>query len=119
MIYVQPTVCLVWIKCFGLRLMILCLRQCIQGPIYTIAIFTTKVGGLHWRTYQATVRNRGVFTPRKKKEINFNQALTEPMYTSISIAWNKVFRYVKLGVIIWERCLDCVGVWCHCMRQSV
>ncbi|XP_048745844.2 uncharacterized protein LOC125658551 isoform X2 [Ostrea edulis] len=50
-----------------------------------------QAGGLHWCTYRATVRRQGVFTSPSYGNVNFNQDLTEPMYTSISIVWDKVF----------------------------
>jgi hypothetical protein len=138
MIYVHLIICLVGTKCLGLRLRILCLRQCVQGPvvrtdafgIYTVLLKkilnlfqvnkeNRQAGGLHFSTYCATVRRQGVFRSPAHGNVNFNQDLTEPMYTSISIIWDKVFRYVKLGVIVWDNMFRYVKVKVYCLGQIV
>lgn len=52
-----------------------------------------QAGGLHWCTYRATVRRQGVYSSPTYGQVNFNEDLTAPMYNSISIVWDKVFRY--------------------------
>ncbi|XP_062595856.1 uncharacterized protein LOC134257231 [Saccostrea cucullata] len=58
-----------------------------------------QAGGLHWCVYRATVQRHGVFQSPTYGPVNFNEDLTAPMYTRISIVWDKVFRYSTTDLI--------------------
>lgn len=48
-------------------------------------------GGLMWATYKATVRRDGVFSGASGPR-DFNSALSEPIYKTLSNAWEKLFQ---------------------------
>ncbi|XP_061188894.1 uncharacterized protein LOC133197070 [Saccostrea echinata] len=56
-----------------------------------------QAGGLHWCTYRAAVQRQGVYQSPSYGPVNFNEDLTAPMYTRISIVWDKVFSGILWG----------------------
>ncbi|XP_070574602.1 myosin-2 heavy chain-like isoform X2 [Ptychodera flava] len=58
-----------------------------------------SVGGLHWATYKATVKRNGAYNSATAGPIDFNQDLSEPMYSSIMIQWDKVFSGVLMRTL--------------------
>lgn len=51
--------------------------------------------GLPWTTYKATTSRCGVFRSPTYGAIDFNEDLAGPMYDSLMVAWNKIFKYVR------------------------
>ncbi|XP_069113087.1 microtubule-associated protein futsch-like [Argopecten irradians] len=62
-------------------------------------------GGLHWKTYQCTVRRQGVYKSPTYGAIDFNEQLSEPMYRCISVCWDKVF-----SGLLWRTLENCRGL---------
>ncbi|XP_064410092.1 uncharacterized protein LOC102357999 isoform X2 [Latimeria chalumnae] len=54
------------------------------------------VGGFPYATYKATCARQGVFTSPSFGQINFNEELSEPLCTAISVSWDKVFNHLLL-----------------------
>ena len=48
-------------------------------------------GGLCYKTYDATIRNDGVYNSRAVGNINFNENLVTPLISSITVVWYKYF----------------------------
>jgi len=59
-----------------------------------------KAGGLHFMTYKATVRRDGAYNSASYGEIDMNQSLIDPLYTKISVAWNRIFAHEVNDVIL-------------------
>ncbi|XP_062582804.1 uncharacterized protein LOC134244562, partial [Saccostrea cucullata] len=56
-----------------------------------------QAGGLQFCAYRATVQRHGVFQSPTYGPVNFNEDLTAPMYSRISIVWDKVFSGILWG----------------------
>jgi len=48
-------------------------------------------GGYYWSTYKASCRCDGEYNSRSMGEINMNQDLAEPLYTTMSVSWERAF----------------------------
>ncbi|XP_006822032.2 uncharacterized protein LOC102804676 [Saccoglossus kowalevskii] len=56
-------------------------------------------GGYHSATYRATVNRDGVYNSPTAGAIDFNQDLSEPVYSSIVIEWDKLFSSVLSRIL--------------------
>nr|XP_013800790.1 PREDICTED: uncharacterized protein LOC106486693 [Apteryx mantelli mantelli] len=52
--------------------------------------------GYPYATYRAVCARQGVYSSVACGFIDFNEQLTEPIYSTISMTWNEVFRYLPL-----------------------
>jgi len=51
-------------------------------------------GGLHFSTYRATTHRMGTFKSPTSGLVDFNSDLVGPMYESIMVVWDRVFKLV-------------------------
>ncbi|TLD26549.1 hypothetical protein PspLS_04663 [Pyricularia sp. CBS 133598] len=50
-----------------------------------------KEGGMHWKTYQATLKRKGCYHGASGQR-NFNRELLEPIMAPVALAWEETFQ---------------------------